>query len=88
MGCVSSPPLWEYAKAKEALKHSEKHRAQEHSMRYYKASKRNFKKAKRLFKDRYYGAAKTRLEDAIEQAEKSEELARVKKIREEQENLY
>ena len=81
VSCAGLPPIKEYSLAREAISHAEKHRADKHYPGYYSKALNLYRFGESAFKDRYYGKARDRFEEALEYAERAEDLTRIKRAR-------
>ena len=81
VSCAGLPPIKEYSLAREALSHAEKHRSDKHYPGYYGKALKLYRQGESAYKDRYYGRAENRFEEALEYAERAEDLTRIKRAR-------
>ena len=77
VGCVGNPPLEEYTLAKIAIDAAKAVDAPRHSSGYYHQAEESYTKAKELYNDRDYVAAKKLFLRAKQTAEKAENSARL-----------
>ena len=77
ISCAGTPPIKEYAIAKQALISAKKHKSHIYFPQRYKNAIKLYKKGTSSFKDRYYGQARNYFEEVIEQGEQAENLTRI-----------
>ena len=81
VSCAGLPPIKEYSLAREALLQAKKSGADKHHPNYYAKALKSYRAGKASFKDRYFDRAGDHFESAVEYAERSEDLTRVKRAR-------
>ena len=81
VSCAGLPPIKEYSLAREALSHAEKHRADKYYPSYYGKAVKLYRQGQSAYRDRYYGQAGDRFQEALKYAERAEDLTRIKRAR-------
>ena len=81
ISCAGLPPIKEYSLARSALLQAKKYRADKYYPNYYSKAVKLYRSGKADFKGRYFDSAGRRFESAMEYAEQSEDLTRVKRAK-------
>lgn len=78
-GCAGAPPVEDYTIARTALEAARAFEAPRYAPGYYNAAEEVYRRAQKLYSDRYYEEAKVQFKSATELAEKAENATRYKR---------
>lgn len=80
-GCAGTPPINEYTYARTALEAAKRAGAPRYAPGFWSRAEESYRRAEKLYNDRYYDEALDEFENARIYAEKAENSTRLKKFK-------